>query len=73
MAIHNGIAYSENYLVGKACFICETDQHSWHQTFTLDTTCSSGVPSIPLDPLKPHFFLVHMGAHILKGSVTGSD
>lgn len=57
---------------GKACFVCETDHQPRHLDLTTDTVCSSCVPSIPLDPSKAHRFLAHMGAHILKNSVSPS-
>ncbi|KAK0493956.1 hypothetical protein EDD18DRAFT_1077900 [Armillaria luteobubalina] len=57
---------------GKACFVCEIDQNRRYHGSAWDTTCSSCVPSIPLDPTKPHFFLAHMGTHILKNSVSPS-
>ncbi|SJL18192.1 uncharacterized protein ARMOST_21770 [Armillaria ostoyae] len=57
---------------GKACFICETDHQPQHLDLGMDTICSSCVPSIPLDPARPHHFLAHIGAHILRNSVSPS-
>ncbi len=39
---------------------------------TASAICPFCIPSIPLDPSKPHHFLAHIGAHILNDSVLTS-
>ncbi|KAK0444290.1 uncharacterized protein EV420DRAFT_1648982 [Desarmillaria tabescens] len=55
---------------GKACFVCEIEDQPQHLDLAMDMVCSSCVPSVPLDPSRAHHFLAHMGAHILKSSVS---
>ncbi|KAK0436202.1 hypothetical protein EV421DRAFT_1716061, partial [Armillaria borealis] len=61
---------------GKACFLCTSPSHP-HLPHDVDilaagAICPFCVPSVPLDPSKPHRFLEHIGAHILNKSVLPS-
>ena len=59
-----------NILLGKACFVIESDTN---HTLPIYEICPSCYPAIPLDPTTPHCILAHIGAHILFGSVERSS